>query len=76
MLRAPRKQSHSEWAARETALSRLGRVGRKWSYRSRKTGRRREWQGTWEAGRQEPGESAWWGALKRGGEAQAWQVLP
>lgn len=54
----------------------LGRAGRKWSHRSRKTGRRREWQGPWEAGRQEPGESAWWGALKRGSEAQAGQVLP
>lgn len=73
---APRKQSHREWAAGEAALSRLGRVGRKWSCRSRKTGRRREWQGPWEAGRQERGESAWWGALKGGREAQAGQVLP
>lgn len=76
MVGAPWEQSHSEWAAGETVLSRLRRVGRKWSYRSRKTGRRREWQGPWEAGRREPGESARWGALKAGREAQAGQVLP
>lgn len=73
---APREQSHSEWAAGETAPSRRGGVGRKQRYRWRKTGRRWEWQGLWEAGRREPSESAWWGALKPGGEAQAGQVLP
>lgn len=54
----------------------LGRVGRKRSHRWGKTGRRREWQGPWEAGRQERGESARWAALKGGSEAQAGQVLP
>lgn len=73
---APRERSRSEWAAGETAPSRRGGVGRKQRYRWRKTGRRWEWQGPWEAGRREPGESAWWGALKPGGEAQARQVLP
>lgn len=73
---APRERSHSEWAAGETAPSRRWGVGRKRRYRWRKTGRRWEWQGPWEAGRREPGESAWWGALKPGGEAQAGQVLP
>lgn len=53
-----------------------GGSGKKRRYRWRKTGRRWEWQGPWEAGRQEPGESAWWGALKFGREAQAGQVLP
>lgn len=71
-----REQSHSKWVARETVPSWWRGVGRKQRYRRRKTGRRWEWQKTWEAGRRQPSESAWWGALKPGREAQAGQVLP